>query len=126
MPSSLSSKISRIRLECSSLNAHLFNNNIVNNALCSCCKFESLYPIFFYTCSNYRDIKSYLRDKFATHSTHALLFGRETGPDRENESLFLKVHGFIIKSKRSQLVSFYRLQCTIFSFFLCLVSGGDA
>lgn len=38
----------RLRLECSSLNSHLYNKNIVNSALCTCGAFESPYHFFLY------------------------------------------------------------------------------
>ena len=34
------------------------------------------------------------------HTTHELLFGKDTSTDEENESLFLKAQDYILKSKR--------------------------
>ena len=38
----------RIRMECSSLNSHLYSKNIINSPSCSCGDFESAYHFFFY------------------------------------------------------------------------------
>ena len=37
----------RIRMECSSLNSHLYSKNIINSPSCSCGGFESAYHFFF-------------------------------------------------------------------------------
>ena len=43
----------RIRMECSSLNSHLYSKNIINSPSCSCGGFESAYH-FFFICPIYR------------------------------------------------------------------------
>ena len=47
----------RLRMECSSLNAHLYKKNIVPSTSCSCGGFESTYH-FFFKCSNYSLIRT--------------------------------------------------------------------
>ena len=90
----------RIRMECSSLNSHLYSKNIINSPSCSCGGFESPYH-FFFICPIYRHTRNiYLSDVLQTHKTHELLYGKETATDLENEALFLKVQDFIIHSKR--------------------------
>ena len=90
----------RIRMECSSLNSHLYSKNIINSPSCSCGGFESAYH-FFFICPIYRHTRNiYLSDVLQTHKTHELLYGKETATDLENEALFLKVQDFIIHSKR--------------------------
>ena len=90
----------RIRMECSSLNSHLYSKNIINSPSCSCGGFESAY-YFFFICPIYRHTRNiYLSDVLQTHKTHELLYGKETATDLENEALFLKVQIFIIHSKR--------------------------
>ena len=42
--------LARLRMECSSLNAHLYRENIVPSPTCSCGGFESTYH-FFFQCS---------------------------------------------------------------------------
>ena len=42
----------RLRMDCSSLNAHLYRKNIVLSPSCSCGGFESAYH-FFFKCPNY-------------------------------------------------------------------------
>ena len=47
----------RLRMECSSLNAHTYRKNIVPRPSCSCGGFESVYH-FFFECPNYADIRT--------------------------------------------------------------------
>ena len=42
----------------------------------------------------------YLEALLRNHTTHDLLFGKDTATDEENEALFLKVQDYILKSKR--------------------------
>ena len=46
-----------LRMECSSLNAHLYRKNIVPSPSCSCGGFESVYH-FFFQCPNYAAIRT--------------------------------------------------------------------
>lgn len=90
----------RLRMECSSLNTHLFSKNIVNSPECVCGGFQSPYH-FLYTCVRYTNIRNtYLSDILPRYTTNELLFGKETATSEENESLFLKVQEYIIKTKR--------------------------
>ena len=82
----------RIRMECSSLNSHLYSKNIINSPPCSCGSFESAYHFFFFIFPIYRHTRNIcLSDVLQTHNTHKLLYGKETAADLENEALFLKV-----------------------------------
>ena len=57
----------RIRMECSSLNSHLYSKNIINSPSCSCGGFESAYH-FFFICPKYRHTRNiYLSDVLQTH-----------------------------------------------------------
>ena len=49
-----------------------------------------------YNATRERYIEALLRN----HTTHELLFGKDTSTDEENEALFLKVQDYILKSKR--------------------------
>ena len=90
----------RLRMECSTLNAHLYGKNIVPSPSCTCGAFESPYHYFFH-CPRYVNIReTYLHSYLESHNTHELLYGKEPVSAQENEALFLSVQEFIVKSKR--------------------------
>ena len=58
---------------------------------------ESAYHVFF-ICPNYNVTRErYLEALLRNHTTHGLLFGKDTSADEENEALFLKVQDYILK-----------------------------
>ena len=64
----------RLRMECSTLNAHLYRKNIVPSPSCICCGFESPYH-FLFVCPKYtvaRDM--FLLKNLTNYTTHDLLF----------------------------------------------------
>ena len=88
----------RIRLECSSLNAHLYRKNIVPEPTCQCGGFESSYH-FFFICQIFIDARTrYLPANLNDFTTRDLLFGMENKTNHENEALLMKVQEFIVKS----------------------------
>ena len=91
---------SRLRMECRSLNSHLYRRNIVESPSCTCGSFESPYHLLFVCpkCSETRN--RYLPANLQSFSTRDLLYGKEKVTNIENESLFLKVQEFLIHSKR--------------------------
>ena len=90
----------RIRLECSSLNAHLYRNNIVPQPTCQCGGFESSYH-FFFVCPIFVGARSrYLPANLNNLTTRDLLFGMENKTNHENEALFMQVQEFIVESGR--------------------------
>ena len=42
----------------------------------------------------------YLEALLRNHTTHEILFGKDTSTNEENEALFLEVQGYILKPKR--------------------------
>ena len=87
-------------MACSSLNSDLYRKNIVPSPSCACGGFESAYH-FFFICPKYNATRErYLEALLRNHTTHDLLFGKDTATDEENEALFLKVQDYILKSKR--------------------------
>ena len=73
---------------------------IIDSPLCSSGGFESAYH-FVFTCPNYNDPRNaYLPIDLHNYSTNDLLHGREQFSEQDNESLFLKVQEYIIKSER--------------------------
>ena len=56
---------------------------------------------FLFTCSNYNTQRNaHLPDDLHNYSTNDLLYGREQLSEQDNESLFLRVQEFIVKSER--------------------------
>ena len=69
--------------------------NIVPSPSCACGGFESGYH-FFFICPNYNaTLERYLEALLRNHTTHELLFGKDTPTDEENEALFRKVQDYI-------------------------------
>ena len=90
----------RLRLECSSLNSHLYRKNITESPSCSCGGFESKYHYLF-TCPKYANHRNrYLPHNLQNYSTNDLLYDKENLSQHDNESLFLQVQEYIIKSGR--------------------------
>ena len=90
----------RLRMECSSLNAHLHKKNTVPSSSCSCGSYESTYH-FFFQCPNYSQIRNrYLPNNLNDLNTNDLLHGKSNLTETENETLFSKVQDFILNSGR--------------------------
>ena len=90
----------RIRMECSSLNSHLYRKNIVPSPSCTCGGFESPYH-FFFVCPMYMGIRNRcLPQDLQNYNTRDLLFGKENANSNENEQLFAQVQDFILNSRR--------------------------
>ena len=87
-------------MECSSLNSDLHRKNIVPNPFCRCGIFESRTN-FLFACPLYSlDRLRYLPYNLDNLTSNDLLFGCENQSDEFNESLFLKVQEFLIRSGR--------------------------
>lgn len=90
----------RLRMECSSLNSHLYKKNIVLSPSCTCGGFESTYHYLF-KCQNYsRERNIHLPPNLHNFNTKQLLFGRDDMSSTENEQLFIQVQNYIIATKR--------------------------
>ena len=80
-----------MRMECSSLNSHLYRKNIVST--------PSYH--FSFQCPRYAAARNrFLPNDINRYNTHDFLFGIEGKTNRENEALFIKVQDFIVKSGR--------------------------
>ena len=89
----------RLRMDCSSLNGHLYKKNIVPSPSCSCGGYESVYH-FFFKCPNYRITRDrILPNNLNEFNTNDLLYGLPTAIQNENETLFTQIQEFIIHSK---------------------------
>ena len=72
----------RLRLDCSSLNAHLYRKNIIDSPSCSCGGFESAYH-FLFTCPNYNGPRNaYLPNDLQNYSTSDLCTARNSCPNK--------------------------------------------
>ena len=92
----------RLRLNCSSLNQHLFHKNIIDNPHCECGAVEDTQH-FFLRCNLYRNLRQELLNKISTFCQPTLdvfLYGRSHIPVEENTQIFLAVQDFIINTKR--------------------------
>ena len=90
----------RIRTESSALKDHLYKKNIEANPYCSC-KLVETSEHFLFKCSLYERLRNDLFVNLSSHlNINNLLFGDSNLPDCENESNFLVIQDFIIKSKR--------------------------
>ena len=105
----------RLRLECSSLNSHLYHRNLIETQNCTCGSVESTKH-FLLQCNNYRELRELTIKTIRYPLTlNLLLFGDRSLSDTENEKIFILVHKYIEKSNRFFLDIFiYRnMICTI-------------
>ena len=90
----------RLRLECSSLNSHLYRKNLVPEPTCQCGAFESPYHYLF-VCPRYANVRErYLPENLNNYTTRDLLQGVQTNTVQENETLLENVQRFILKTGR--------------------------
>ena len=92
----------RLRTNCSSLNQHLFEKNIVESPMCRCGEVEDTRH-FFFSCPYYNAIRNTLLltvSQFCTPSTDTLLHGNLCLPFELNKAIFTSVQQFIVLSKR--------------------------
>ena len=90
----------RLRLECSSLNSDLYRKHIVPSPSFQCGGFESAAH-FLLTCPIFMNARqSYLPGNLGNFTLKELLFGKQNATEQDNQSLFLQVQDFIVKSGR--------------------------
>ena len=90
----------RMRMQCSSLNSDLYRKKIVESPSCECGNFESAYH-FLTTCPRFTaERRQYLADLLPHYSVRELLYGKDGQTDLENESMFIQVQEYIVKSGR--------------------------
>ena len=92
----------RLRLNCSSLNHHLFLKNIINDPLCECGAVEDTNH-FFLTCNRFRNLRHVLLNTISTFcqpTLEVILYGSTDISVEENKQVFLAVHEFILRTKR--------------------------
>ena len=95
----------RLRMRCSSLNAHLYSKNIIDSPLCACGSFEDVQH-FLLSCTRYAGVRQELFNKvspISQLSLNVLLFGNPELPNSANKQIFLAVQEYLIKSKRFEV-----------------------
>lgn len=91
---------SRLRLECSSLNQHLYKKNLVDNPLCSCGIVESTSH-FLLSCARYNHIRQYYFSVLQYPRTKlTLLNGISSETAASNNFIFKQVQLYILATKR--------------------------
>ena len=90
----------RLRLQCSSLNEHLFKKNLRNDSLCVCGSIENTIH-FLLHCPLYINFRNKYFNKLPCSLTeHNLLYGDDSLTSIENAYIFRQVQSYIIDSKR--------------------------
>ena len=92
----------RLRMNSNSLNEHLFIRNLVDSPNCACGQVESTFH-FLISCKKYTDLHNelmYTINYPVTIDVKLLLKGSDTLSVDQNIDIFIKVHNFILKSKR--------------------------
>ena len=90
----------RLRLECSSLNQHLYKKNLINSPNCTCGQVESVAHFFLF-CPRYAQIRQrYFGNVTFPVTVNTLLYGLTDQNRTNNDSIFKQVQLYIIASKR--------------------------
>ncbi|MEW8185640.1 MAG: reverse transcriptase family protein [Candidatus Thiodiazotropha endolucinida] len=90
----------RLRLECSSLNAHLYSRNLVESPLCACGEIENTTH-FIFKCPNHSVVRQTYLAELTQHCTlKDLMFGQDGVRPSTNEDIFLRVQEYILHTKR--------------------------
>ena len=90
----------RLRLECSSLNHHLFKKNLIVNPSCACGQVETSSH-FFLKCPLYANLRQrYFSDLHRPLTISCLLNGIPEENSHVNNTLFKQIQLYIIATKR--------------------------
>ena len=113
---------SRLRMQCSSLNQHLYRKNIVDSPNCICGLAESTTHYLFH-CRRYTAQRQMCTNSINVPinlTTEILLFGSPKLAPNQNVELFLAVQKFVICSKRfTPNGLFFSLSFIVSFFFSC-------
>ena len=93
----------RMRMGCSKLNHHLFNNHLILSPECNCGYHTEDPTHFFLNCPNYAALRISMLDTLTPIcriSTGTLLFGDSNCSFDVNIKIFEEVHTFIVQSHR--------------------------
>ena len=90
----------RLRLECSSLNHHLYKKNLVDSSLCACGAPETTFH-FLLSCENYNEIRQqYFSGLGHPLTVSILLCGNPEESLAVNNAIFRRVQLYIMATKR--------------------------
>ena len=90
----------RLRLECSSLNLHLYKKNLVEDPSCICGEIESAKH-FLLHCPRYHDTRLNTIYKLPFRiDVNVLLYGDANLTENHNIEIFITVQKYILMSKR--------------------------
>ena len=94
----------RLRMRCSSLNAHLFSKNIIDSPLCVCGAFEDTQH-FLLSCTRYTILRQELVNQVTPvcHPSLNVLFGSQELSDSANKHIFLAVQELQSNPKRFEV-----------------------
>ena len=93
----------RMRMKCSTLNAHLFENHVAEDPSCSCGHPYEDVLHYFFVCPNYSNYRYALHETvstFATFNISTILHGRSNLPLQMNQLIFEAVVQYINESNR--------------------------
>ena len=88
-----------VRLKCSSLKDHLFQQNIIDSDLCTCGKIETTAH-YLLQCPNYIFIRNETIQTLGTIDVQSLIFGNSLKNENENRLVFETVSKYIARTKR--------------------------
>jgi hypothetical protein len=96
----------RLRMQCSSLNHHLFRKNIVNSPFCQCGATETTAHFLLHCPRHNATRLRYIHtiNLPINLNTDLLLFGSTDLTNTLNTDIFLNVQKFIISSKRAEIL----------------------
>ncbi|XP_033751862.1 uncharacterized protein LOC117335784 [Pecten maximus] len=91
----------RLRMNCSSLNAHLFSRNLIDSPVCSCRQAYETTEHFLLSCPNYTIVRNEcFVDLPIDYTFDMLLYGNPNLSITENENIFHCIQLYILKTKR--------------------------
>jgi hypothetical protein len=93
----------RLRLQCSKLNAHLFERNITDSPACSCGADNETPIHYLLECTNFTNERDKLFEELSNYlalPADALLIGSDALSDEENKMLFENTQQYILQTKR--------------------------
>ena len=97
----------RIRMKCSILNAHLFNNHIVDSSAYSCGEGVEDELHYFFVCSKYAHLREQLHANVSEHAIfnlYTVLHGRDNLLLTTNHLIFDTVFKYMSDSSRFDTV----------------------
>ena len=95
---------SRLRMDCSSLNHHLFSKNIIDSPLCICGRPETIKHYLF-ECNRFNNLRQEMMqsiNQLWEPTLHALLYRVTDLSDETNRQLFIIIQEYILRTERFQ------------------------